>query len=44
MARQGESYDATISADKTIPVLSMKDVSGIGLDYGDEVIVQIRKK
>ena len=44
MARQGESYDATISADKTIPVLSMKDVSGIGLDYGDNVIVQIRKK
>lgn len=44
MERQGVSYQATISANKTIPVLPMKDVSDIELDYGDEVIVQIRKK
>lgn len=44
MAGQGASYQAVISADKTIPVLPMKDVSDMGLDYGDKVIVQIRKK
>lgn len=44
MAGQGVSYQVTISADKTIPVLPMKDVSDMGLDYGDKVIVQIRKK
>lgn len=44
MEKQGVSYDATISADKTIPVLPMKDVSAMGLDYGNRVIVQIRKK
>ena len=44
MMSQGVSYDTTISADKTIPVLPMKDVSDMGLDYGDRVIVQIRKK
>ena len=42
--KQGVSYQATISANKTIPVLPMKDVSDMGLDYGDNVIVQIRKK
>jgi hypothetical protein len=44
MAEQGVSYQDIISADKTIPVLPMKDVSDMGLDYGDKVIVQIRKK
>ena len=44
MEGQGVSYKGTISADKTIPVLPMKDVSDMGLDYGDRVIVQIRKK
>lgn len=44
MAGQGVSYQDTISADKTIPVLPMKDVSDMGLDYSDEVVVQIRKK
>lgn len=44
MAGQGISYDATISADKTIPVLPMKDVSNIGLDYGNNVTVQLWKK
>ena len=44
MAGQGVSYEDTISSDKTIPVLPMKDVSDMGLDYGDRVIVQIRKK
>lgn len=37
-------YETTISADKTIPVLPMKDVSDMGFNYGDKVIVQIRKK
>ena len=44
VAGQGISYDATISADKTIPVLPMKDVSNMGLDYGDNVTVQLWKK
>lgn len=44
MAEQGVSYQDIISANKTIPVLSMKDVSDMGLDYGDKVIVQIRKR
>ena len=37
------SYETTITADKTIPVLPMKEVFEFGLDYGDRVIVQIRK-
>lgn len=41
MAKQGVSYQATISADKTIPVLPMKDVSDMGLDYGDKVRIII---
>lgn len=44
MAEQGVLYETTISADKTIPALPMTDVSNLGLDYGDKVIVQIRKK
>ena len=44
MTKQGVSYQATISADKTMPVLPMKDVSDMGFDYGDKVIVQIRGK
>lgn len=44
IAKQGVSYQTTISADKTIPVLPMKDVSDMGFDYGDKVIVQIREK
>lgn len=44
LAEQGASYEETISADKTISVLPMKDVSGMGFAYGDKVIVQIRKK
>lgn len=43
-ASQGASYETVISADKTIPVLPMKDVSEMGFDYGDKVVVQIRKK
>lgn len=44
MAGQGASYETVISADKTIPLLPMKDVSEMGFDYGDKVVVQIRKK
>ena len=44
MSEQGVIYEDTISSEKTIPVLPMKDVSDMGLDYGDKVIVQIRKK
>ena len=44
IAKQGISYQATISADKTIPVLPMKDVSDMGLDYGDKVCVIIVKE
>ena len=44
MAKQGVSYQATISADKTIPVLPMKDVSDMGLDYGDKIRVIIVKE
>lgn len=44
MAKQGVSYQATISADKTIPVLPMKDVSDMGLDYGDKVRIIIVKE
>lgn len=43
-ANQGATYEDTISADKTFPVLCMKEVSGFGLDYGDKVTVQIRKR
>lgn len=43
-ANQGASYETVISADKTIPILPMKDVSEMGFDYGDKVVVQIRKK
>ncbi len=43
-ANQGAGYETVISADKTIPVLPMKDVSEMGFDYGDKVVVQIRKK
>lgn len=44
MAEQGVSYQDIILADKTILVLPMKDVSDMGLDYSDKVIVQIRKR
>lgn len=44
IAKQGVSYQATISADKTIPVLPMKDVSDMGLDYGDKVRIIIVKE
>lgn len=40
----GASYETVISADKTVPVLPMKDVSEMGFDYGDKVVVQIKKK
>lgn len=39
-----KSYLATISANNTIPVLPMKDVSDIGLDYGDKVSVIVIKE
>ena len=39
-----EGYDAFVSADKTIPVLPMKDVSGLGLNYGDKVRVIVIKE
>ena len=44
MAKQGVSYQDTISSDKTIPVLPMKDVSDMGFDYGDKVRVIIVKE
>ena len=44
MAKQGVSYQATISADNTIPVLPMKDVSDMGFDYGDKVRIIIVKE
>lgn len=44
MAKQGVSYQDTISSHKTIPILPMKDVSDMEFDYGDKVIVQIREK
>jgi hypothetical protein len=39
-----KGYEAFISADNTIPVLPMKDVSDLGLDYGDKVRVIVIKE
>lgn len=42
-AKQGASYETIISAHNGQPVLLMKDVFDLGFDYGDKVVVQIRK-
>lgn len=39
-----KGYEAFISAHNTIPVLPMKDVSDLGLDYGDKVRVIVIKE
>lgn len=44
MMTQVVSYDATILANKTTPIISIKDGSDTRLDYVDNVTVQIRKK